>query len=168
MKVFVINGNPKKGGFITGVLDIISSYLETQDVEVQNLRLAEAQIADCIGCLHCLKTGTCVLTDDMNNIIQTMMEVDGYVVGSPVRNGLTTACYKRFYERITYLLGFPLFLEDKYTLAISCVGYMGGKAVNKRMLGLQDIFHPLRTPMTAGAEHRVMPIGEDTFGVGGR
>lgn len=141
MKVLVINGNPKKGGFIAGVLDIISSYLETQDVEVQNLRLADAQIADCIGCLHCLKTGTCVLTDDMNNIIQTMMEVDGYVVGSPVRNGLTTACYKRFYERITYLLGFPLFLEDKYTLAISCVGYMGGKAVNKRMVGLQDIFH---------------------------
>ena len=66
---------------------------------------------------------------------------DGFVVGSPVRNTLTTACYKRFYERITYLLGFPLFLEDKYTLAISSVGVAGGKKVNKQFVGLQDICH---------------------------
>jgi len=140
MKVLVINGNPKKGGFIAGVLDIISSYLKARDIEVQYLRLADAQITDCTGCFHCLKTGTCVLADDMNHIIQTMMEADGFVVGSPVRNGLTTACYKRFCERISYLLGFSLLLEDKYTLAISCVGYMGGKKVNKRLVGLQDVF----------------------------
>ena len=73
-----------------------------------------------------------MLADDMNHIIQTMMEADGFVVGSPVRNGLTTACYKRFCERISYLLGFSLLLEDKYTLAISCVGYMGGKKVIKQ------------------------------------
>lgn len=161
MKVLVINGNPKKRGFIAGVLDIISSYLETQDVEVQYLRLADAQIKDCIGCFQCLKTGTCALNDDMNNIIQTMMKVDGYVVGSPVRNGLTTACYKRFYERITYLLGFPLLLEDKYILAISCVGYMGGKTVNKRMVGLQDIFHTRLTNFIfykVGMPTKIQPV----------
>lgn len=141
MKILVINGNPKKGGFITGALDIVSSYLKTRDVEVQNLRLADANIEDCVGCFHCLKTGKCVQSDDMDAISPTMREADGFVVGSPVRNGLTTACYKRFYERITYLLGFPLLLEEKYTLAISCVGHMGGKAVNKRLVGLQDVCH---------------------------
>jgi multimeric flavodoxin WrbA len=141
MKILVINGNTKLGGFTAGVLSIISSYLEAQGIEVQNIRLHDADIKDCIGCFHCLKTGSCVLTDDMAGIIQAMLKADGFVIGSPVRNGLTTACYKRFHERITYTLGFTLLLEDKYTLAISSVGYMGGRRVNKRVIGLQDICH---------------------------
>ena len=141
MKILVINGNTKKGGFIAGALDIIATHLEKQDVEAQNIRLVEVKINECLGCFHCLKTGECIQHDDMEEIIQKMLESDGFVVGSPVRNGLTTACYKRFYERITYPLGFPLLLEDKHTLAISCVGAMGGKSINKKFLGLQDVCH---------------------------
>lgn len=141
MKILVINGNTKKEGFTAEALGIISSYLRLKGVEVKNLRLADADIKECIGCFQCLKTGKCALTDDMDEIRRTMLEVDGFVTGSPVRNGLTTACYKRFYERITYLLGFTLALEDKYTLAVSSVGYMGGKAVNKKLVALQDVCH---------------------------
>jgi multimeric flavodoxin WrbA len=141
MKILVINGNPKKDGFIAGALEIVASCLEARGVEVQRLRLADKHIQDCLGCFSCLRTGRCVLDDDMKAIIESMVAADGFVVGSPVRNGLTTACYKRFYERITYVLGFPLLLEDKHTLAISCVGLMGGKAANKRLVGLQDVFH---------------------------
>jgi len=141
MKILVINGNPKQGGFTAEALAIVSSYLQEKGVEVINLRLADADIKECTGCFQCLKTGRCTLTDDMDNIRQTMLEVDGFAVGSPVRNGLTTACYKRFYERITYLLGFTLALEDKYTLAVSSVGFMGGKAVNRKLVALQDVCH---------------------------
>ncbi|MCX5811823.1 MAG: flavodoxin family protein [Proteobacteria bacterium] len=141
MKILVINGNAKQGGFTAEALAIVSSYLKAKDVEVQNLRLADADIKECIGCFQCLKTGKCALTDDMDKIRQAMLEADGFVIGSPVRNGLTTACYKRFYERITYLLGFTLALEDKHTLAISSVGFMGGKTVNKKLVALQDVCH---------------------------
>ena len=37
-------------------------------------------------------------------------------------------------------LGFPLHLEGKHTLAVSSVGMAGGKAVNKKFLGIQDVF----------------------------
>jgi multimeric flavodoxin WrbA len=141
MKVLVINGNTKTDGFIAGALDIVASYLEKQGVEVRKIRLADARINECLGCFHCLRTGECVQRDDMDQIVTRMQEADGFVVGSPVRNGLTTACYKRFYERITYTLGFPLLLEDKHTLAISCVGATGGKGVNKKLLCLQDVCH---------------------------
>lgn len=141
MKILVINGNPKRGGFTEGALDIVTSRLRAQGTAVETIRLGDAHIQDCIGCFHCLKTGDCVLTDDSETIIQSMKEADGFVIGSPVRNGLSTACYKRFYERITYTLGFPLLLEDKYSLAISSVGYLGGKGISKRMCGLQDVFH---------------------------
>jgi NAD(P)H-dependent FMN reductase len=141
MKVLIVNGDPKAGGFIGGALTIVSGYLSARGVEAREVRLHELDIRDCIGCFNCLKTGHCVLKDDMEFVIPQLLEADGFVIGSPVRNGLTTACFKRFYERITYPLGFPLLLEDKYVLAISCVGYMGGKRINKRHLGLQDVFH---------------------------
>ncbi|HOF05140.1 MAG TPA: flavodoxin family protein [Syntrophales bacterium] len=141
MKILIINGNTKKSGFIADALAIVSSYLEANHVDVKNIRLYDADIRDCIGCFHCLKTGKCVLPDDMHGIIGAMHEASGFVIGAPVRNGSVTACYKRFYERITYTLGFPLFLEDKTTLAISSVGYMGGKKINRNYLGLQSLFH---------------------------
>jgi len=139
MKILVIDGGTKKDGFTSKAMSIVSSYLEGHGVKVKNIRLHEADIKDCIGCFNCLKTGLCVIKDDMSGIIDTMLGSDGFVVGSPVRNGLVTACYKRFYERITYILGFTLLLEKKYTLAISSVGYMGGKKIGKRFLGLQDV-----------------------------
>lgn len=143
MKILIIDGGTKKDGFTSKALSIISSYLEGHGIEVKNIRLHEADIKDCIGCFNCLKTGFCVINDDMAGIIDTMLGSDGFVVGSPVRNGLVTACYKRFYERITYILGFTLLLENKYTLAISSVGYMGGKRLGKRFLGLQDVFNTI-------------------------
>ena len=141
MQIIVINGNTKQDGFIADSLDIITAYIKKQGIDVENIQLTKLEIKDCIGCFQCLKTGKCVLDDDMSKIIKLMIEADGFVIGAPVRNGLTTACYKRFIERITYTLGFPLLLEDKHTLAISSVGIMGGKKVNKKLLGLQDVFH---------------------------
>jgi multimeric flavodoxin WrbA len=139
MKILVINGNPKRVGFIASVVDIVLNRLSGQGVEASLVTLGNARIQDCAGCFQCLKTGNCSLGDDMDDIVSKMLEVDGYVMISAVRNSDVTACYKRFYERITYRLGFPLLLEDKHTLAISAVGYMGGKSVNRRLLGLQDV-----------------------------
>jgi multimeric flavodoxin WrbA len=142
MKVTIINGNPKPGGGVTQKsLDVVASYLREKDVTVEYIRLADKRILDCIGCFNCLKTGKCVLNDDVENIIQTMLESDGFVVGSPVRNAHITACYKRFIERITYILGFTLVLENKYTMGISSVGCLGGKSANKKFCCLQSIFH---------------------------
>ena len=152
MQILIIDGDPKVNGFISGTLDIVASALEKKGVEVKRLRLGEARIGDCLACFNCLKTGRCPLDDDMSDIIQTMLAADGFVVGSPVRNGSVTACYKRFYERITYILGFPRLLDAKYTLAISSVGLAGGKSINRNALGLQGVF---RTRLSSFLFYRV-------------
>ena len=139
--ILIINGNPKKTGFINSSLNIIAQRLEEKGAGVARLDLRDKDIKDCVGCFNCLKTGECPLTDDMDQIVEKMLVADGFVVGSPVRNGNVTGLYKRFYERITYRLGFPFLLEHKHTLAISCVGYMTGKKINRKFLGLQDIFY---------------------------
>jgi multimeric flavodoxin WrbA len=140
MRILIINGNVKTHGFIAGALNLAQDHLIANGVRTSSLRLADAEIQDCLGCFNCLKTGVCILNDDTKEITERMLNADGFVIGAPVRNGSTTACYKRFYERITYRLGFPLLLADKHTLAISSVAYMGGKSINRKFLGLQDVF----------------------------
>ena len=140
MQILIINGNVKSNGFIAGALNLAQDHLVAKGAEVSSVKLADADIQDCRGCFNCLKTGVCTINDDMKEITERMLDADGFVIGSPVRNGSTTACYKRFYERITYRLGFPLLIADKYTLAISSVGFMGGKSINRKSLGLQDVF----------------------------
>jgi len=140
MKIVMINGNTKKEGFTAGCLEIVEKRLEEKGADVEYIWLMDAHIEYCRGCLACVKSGECPIEDDMTEIIHMMREADGFVVGSPVRNGLTTACYKAFFERITYLLGFSLDLEGKHTLAISSVGVGEGKSVNRKTLGLQTIF----------------------------
>jgi multimeric flavodoxin WrbA len=139
MRILVLNGSPKSGGFIGGSLDVIAAHLERNGVDVIRVSLRDRRIDECVGCFNCLKTGACGRGDDVDGIIQELLDADGIVIGSPVRNGMTTALYKRFYERITYRLGFTLLLEGKYTLAISSVGLASGKGVNRKFLGLQDI-----------------------------
>jgi multimeric flavodoxin WrbA len=139
MKVMVINGSPSPRGVSAMLAERVSELLSARGMEVDPLRLAEMRIEDCKGCLKCLSSGICSLHDDMSGIIERMRVADGFVVISSVRNGSVTACYKRFYERITYTLGFPLELENKQTLAIATVGMAGGRAVNRKFLGLQDV-----------------------------
>ena len=141
MKITVISGSPKPGGFINDSLELVASHLERRGADVTKIRLSEKHINDCIGCFTCLRTGECVIHDDVGGIIDIMKNSDGFVIGSPVRNALITACLKRFIERITYILGFTLVLEDKYSLGIASVGLFGGKSVSRRFCCLQDVFH---------------------------
>lgn len=141
MNIMLISGNPKKTGFIVDCLNLAQEHLQAKSVTTDRLDLARADIKDCLGCFHCLATGDCVIRDGMDDIAARMLAADGLVVASPVRNGNVTALYKRFFERITYRLGFPLLLEHKHTLAICSVGMAGGKGINRKLVGLQETMH---------------------------
>lgn len=138
MKAVVIYGNPKRGGFVHGCLDFIASFLEAKGVEVEKIMLVDSDIRDCAGCFTCLRTGRCTVDDDMGGILETLKGADGIVAGASVRNGFFTALYKRFYERITYLLGFTRALEDKPVLAIGAVGIAGGRKNLGRLLSFKE------------------------------
>jgi multimeric flavodoxin WrbA len=127
MNVISIYGNPKDGGFVHGCLDVISQELEGRGASVERLLLKDAGVQDCVGCFTCLRTGKCPLPDGMDDICDRLRAADGFVVGCSVRNGTFTALYKRFWERITYPLGFTGDLSDKHVLSVSTVGLMGGR-----------------------------------------
>jgi len=141
LRVLAIYGNPKPGGFVHGCVDHVATRLEGKGAEVDRLRLSECDIRDCLGCFHCLRTGNCSTADDMEGIIRRVRLADGLVVGASVRNGFAPALLKRFYERITYILGFGRELHGKYVLAVGAVGLAGGR----RTLGKQLTFREFQT-----------------------
>ena len=138
MKIALIYGNPKEGGFVHDCLDLISGHLEDAGAEVTRLRLVERNIAECTGCFTCLRKGVCIHEDDMGGIISALRAADGIVTGASVRNGYFPALYKRFYERITYLAGFSRDLKGKPVLAIGAVGMAGGKRHLGKLLTFRD------------------------------
>jgi len=139
-RVLCVYGNPKHGGFVHGCVDHIAAYLEASGADVDRLRLGECTIRDCIGCFHCLRTGECAIDDDMGEIIERIRRCDGLVTGASVRNGLFPAIFKRFYERITYILGFGREMRGKYVLAIGAVGMAGGRKPLGKLLTFRE-FH---------------------------
>ncbi len=138
IRILCIYGNPKAGGFVHGCVDHIAARLEDKGVSVDRLRLGECEIGDCIGCFNCLRTGKCALQDDMTDVIERIRRSDGVVTGASVRNGLFPAIFKRFYERITYILGFGRELHGKYVLAIGGVGIAGGRRQLGRLLTFRE------------------------------
>jgi len=138
MKVLAIYGNPKSGGFVHDCVDAVADHIESAGVEVDRLRLADANIKDCTGCFACLQTGQCVLNDDMADIIERIRDADGLVCGCSVRNATVTSLFKRFYERITYPLVFTGDITDKYVLGISAVGLATGKKATRRVVAMVE------------------------------
>lgn len=137
-RVQLIYGNPKHGGFVHGCVDYIGEQLEKKGAEVDRLHLIDAKIEDCTGCFTCLRTGRCPLEDDMPGIIERMSAAQGLVTGASVRNSFFPALYKRFYERITYIVGFGRDLRWKPVLAIGAVGMATGRKPLGRVLTLRD------------------------------
>lgn len=140
VRILCVYGNPKHGGFVHGCVDHIAANLEKKGVEVDRLRLGECAINDCIGCFNCLRTGKCSVKDDMGAIIERIRRCDGLVAGASVRNGFFPALFKRFFERITYILGFSRELRGKYVLAVGAVGMAGGRKPLGRLITFRD-FH---------------------------
>ena len=138
MKIMVIYGNPKEGGFVHGALDIVRARLEGRGVEIDEVRLAREDIKDCTGCFTCLATGRCVIDDAMNGVCERIRQADGIVAGASVRNGNVPALYKRFYERITYPILFTGDMTDKYVLGVSAVGMATGKKATRRMVAMTE------------------------------
>ena len=127
MKILAIYGNPKEGGFVHGCVDFIVDSVEKSGAEVTKLHLVNKNIQECTGCFACLRTGKCVIDDDMNSIYEDIKDAEGFVFGASVRDSSFPALVKKFYERITYPILFTREIADKHVLSIGAVGMASGK-----------------------------------------
>ena len=102
MKVLLVNGSPhEKGCTYTGLKEVANT-LENNDIETDFLWLGIEPLAGCIGCNACLKTGKCFRNDIVNDFLNKVPDIDGFVFGSPVHFASSSGALTSFMDRAFY------------------------------------------------------------------
>lgn len=129
MKIIGINASPRgkessTARLVRGVLE----GAEKKGAECEFIDLCSLDIQYCTGCTTCYTTGECVLVDDAADVIASMIEADGIVMGSPNYIDSVTGQMKTFLDRLADLIHCQL-LSGKYACAVCTAGGSGADEV---------------------------------------
>jgi len=134
MKILGILGSSRRKGNTEILLDLALEEAQKNGVSICKIPLRGKSIAPCNGCEKCVKTGKCVIKDDMQKIYKEMLESDGIIWATPVYFWSMSGQTKTVMDR-TYALGFPrLQLMNK-------VGGLISVAATRGCINTANIFH---------------------------
>jgi len=122
LKILVILGSPRKGGNTEILADAFIRSAEAAGAQVEKARLTDLEINGCLGCGACKKTGTCRQQDDMTGLSEKLLDVDLWILVTPVYWWGPTSQMKAFVDR-WYALQYgphPGRLKGKRAALISC------------------------------------------------
>ncbi|WP_167505976.1 flavodoxin family protein [Desulfosediminicola flagellatus] len=107
MKIIGINGSPRLKGNTAQLLDEALQQAENNGAATTTYNLNRLNLKGCQGCYKCReigREGTCVLKDDMNQILEEILSANAVVLASPVYMWQMTAQTKIFTDRLMPLL----------------------------------------------------------------
>ena len=104
MRVLGISCSPRKDGN-TGILiqEALSGARKAGAENTEFLSLSGKKIFPCEACMTCLKTGNCMIEDDMQAIYPQLIQADGIIIGTPVYFWTVSAQAKILIDR-TYCI----------------------------------------------------------------
>jgi NAD(P)H-dependent FMN reductase len=114
LKVLGIAGSPRRDGNTDHLLNQVMAGASSQGAETKTVVLSELNIAPCRHCDGCIKTGKCVVDDDMQWLHIDLREADRIVLASPIFFMGVTAQTKAMIDRcqalwvIKYVLKLPV------------------------------------------------------------
>ena len=115
MKITVFNGSPRAERGNTHIM--VREFLkgaEEAGADIENIFLVKKEIHHCRGCFTCWgQSNTCVIADDMKDIIKTYIESDIVVFATPVYVDNVTGILKQFIDRLLPLLDYHMETDDK-------------------------------------------------------
>lgn len=97
-------GSYRKQGNIDQAVSQILAAAQSQGATTQKLYLTDYHLQFCTNCRVCLRTpgparGSCVVDDDLEQLLQTLERADALVLGAPVNFGNLNALTRLFLER---------------------------------------------------------------------
>lgn len=109
MKITLINGSLKeKHGLFDNQLDQFKTILsQSSQIEILDYyNLKQMNIKQCVGCFQCwTKTpGKCVIKDDAEEILISIINSDLVIFASPLVMGMTTGLMKKLNDRLIPLI----------------------------------------------------------------
>ncbi len=114
LKILGIAGSPRRDGNTDHILKQVMAGASSQGAETKTVILSELDITPCRHCDGCLKTGKCVIDDDMQWLHADLREFDRIVLASPIFFMGVTAQTKAMIDRcqalwvIKYVLKLPV------------------------------------------------------------
>ena len=106
MKVAAFNGSPKRDGNTARMLGYALAELEAAGVETELVQVGGLPLRGCLACGKCFERQDrrCVNDNDaMNGLIETMIGVDGILLGSPTYFADVTSETKALIDRAGYV-----------------------------------------------------------------
>jgi multimeric flavodoxin WrbA len=85
MQVVGFAGSPRAGGNSESLLDEVLRGASEAGATTEKIRLAALRIEPCLACDACRKTGICVQTDDMADLVERMMASDIWVLAAQLK-----------------------------------------------------------------------------------
>lgn len=106
MKVLLLNGSPHKEGCTYTALKEVAVTLEKNNIETKFFNIGTKPVQGCTACRSCSKNGQCVLNDDLyNTFVESIQDIDGLVVGSPVYYSGPNGSLCALLDRVFFSLG---------------------------------------------------------------
>ena len=124
MKLLIFNGSPRKGNTVEALKTLKEGLAEYPEIEIREIKAADAHMIPCKGCGACKNKGDCVFKDDSYEINRAIKEADFLLFATPVYWWGITAQLKlvidKFYccyEDFSWVRYVPE--EDKEQIAIA-------------------------------------------------
>jgi len=114
LKVLGIAGSPRRNGNTDRLLKRVMAGASSHGAETKTVVISELNISPCRHCDGCIKTGKCVIDDDMQWLHADLREADRVVLASPIFFMGVTAQTKAMIDRcqalwvIKYVLKLPV------------------------------------------------------------
>jgi multimeric flavodoxin WrbA len=119
MKLLSICGSPRKGNSEALLLHL-KTLFEKAGIENEVILLREKNIAHCDGCTeYCNKELKCEKHDDMDEILEKMLAVDGYVFACPSYFRMAPGIFKDFIDRCSIFYTAKTDLSSKKTVMLA-------------------------------------------------
>lgn len=95
MKVLGVVGSPRKDGNCDV---LVKEFLNATDADTEYVFLNHKKLFGCNACMACVH-GDCVIDDDGNDIIKSLLDADVLVFATPIYYGQMSAQAKTFIDR---------------------------------------------------------------------
>jgi multimeric flavodoxin WrbA len=125
MKILAISFSPRKKGNTVTLLERALDGARDDGAEVELYSVAGKNIQPCDGCWECVRTGTCHIKDDMQEIYEKMLAADGIIFGTPIYFWGMTGQAKTVMDRTISLNKPERSLANKPAGVVAVAGSLG-------------------------------------------
>lgn len=122
ISIVILTSSARKNSYGKELAEYAKKGAEQTGAIVEVIDLYSAGLSFCTGCLSCMETGKCVISDGFKEIKDKLNDADGIILCAPTFCGTYNGVMKNFIDRLGLYERFTSSLGDKYVVSISTAG----------------------------------------------